>query len=156
METIRTFLHDMFLTTFKKEWYETYWIFDLHGTIIKPTYKSTQILFYPFAKETLQFLTETRPDIKKILWTSSFPEEIKEYNKKFKRNKIKFEFINCNPDIDHIKGNFGYYKEKFYFDVMFDNKAGFNPEKDWELVYWFFKDCYENDFLPDPNWTTKY
>lgn len=149
------FLHQMFLTAFKKEYYETYWAFDLHGTIIQPTYKGTEVLYYPHAKETLQLLTKTRPDIRKILWTSSFLNEVEDYKKAFEKDGIHFEFVNCNTDIDNIKGNFGYYKDKFYFDALFDNKSGFSPEIEWEQLYWFLKDCYENEFLPDPRWTTK-
>ena len=69
----------MFEHAEQRQWYETYWTFDIHGTISIPDYrkgekKSTtedsKITYYPFAKETLQLLTKTRPDIIKIISTS--------------------------------------------------------------------------------------
>jgi hypothetical protein len=153
---ITDYIHKMFLEAFKKQWYETYWVFDLHGTIIKPTYKGTEMIFYPWALETLQSLCLYRPDIKKILWTSSFPEEIDIYLEGFKREGIVFEGINENPNISSKNGNFGFYDKKFYFNVLIDDKAGFDPEEEWDDLYWFLNDCYQNDFLPDPKWTTKF
>ena len=40
-------------------WKKTYWAFDIHGTILKPTFESGAVSkeFYPYAKEALQ-LTE--------------------------------------------------------------------------------------------------
>jgi hypothetical protein len=146
----------MFLEAFKKQWYETYWVFDLHGTIIIPTYKGTDMLFYPYAVETLQMICKYRPDIKKILWTSSFPNEIEEYLEEFKQLGITFEGINENPNISSKNGNFGFYDKKFYFNVLIDDKAGFDPEIEWKNLFWFIKDCTENEFLPDPKWTTKF
>lgn len=54
------FIQKMFNHSFEKEWYETYWAFDLHGTIIKPTYKGTEVIYYPYAKETLQVIRKRR------------------------------------------------------------------------------------------------
>jgi hypothetical protein len=147
----------MFDRAFEKRWYETYWAFDLHGTIIKPTYKdpSWPAEYYPDAKKTLQILTK-RPDVKMILWTSSFPHEIKQYVSQFEVDEIHFDAINQNPGISSKNGNFGYYEEKFYFNVLFEDKAGFNPYKEWKQVYDFLISCEASGYLPDPHWTTKH
>jgi hypothetical protein len=149
------FIQRMFLHSFEKEWYETYWAFDLHGTIIKPTYKGTEMIYYPYAKETLQILTK-RKDTKLILWTSSFPGEIAEYIVGFAKNGIVWDAVNENSGISSKNGNFGYYEDKFYFNVLFDDKAGFDPEKEWKTVYEFLVECELINFLPKPEWTTKY
>jgi len=149
------FIQKMFKHSFSKEWYETYWAFDLHGTIIKPTYKGTEVIYYPHAKETLQILTK-RPDIKMILWTSSFPNEIKEYIDRFEKDGIHFDAVNENPGISSKNGNFGYYENKFYFNVLFDDKAGFDPNTEWYQVLDFLLTCDSINFLPNPTWTTKY
>jgi len=88
----------MFKYSFKKEWYETYWAFDIHGVVLRPNYRKNHFNadFYPWAKETLQFITKRR-DIIMIMFTSSYPEEIEYYYKVFKENGIHFEYINDNP-----------------------------------------------------------
>lgn len=151
------FISKMFEHSFKKEWYETYWAIDLHGTIIKPNYKdvSYPAEYYPYAKQTLQILSK-RPDIKLILFTSSFPNEIEEYLKKFKEDEINFDAVNENPGISSNNGNFGYYEKKFYFNVMIEDKAGFDPEKEWKHIYEFLVTCEIINFFPNPNWSTKY
>jgi len=146
----------MFDRAFEKEWYETYWAFDLHGTIVKPTYNSKgDTEYYPYALDVLRILTK-RPDIKLILWTSSFPEEIKDFLKEFELDKIHFDAVNENPGISSKAGNFGYYEQKFYFNVLFDDKAGFNPNVEWKQVYDYLVSCEVIKYLPDPNWTTKH
>ena len=147
----------MFIHAFEKQWYTTYWAFDIHGVILKPNYRknSQYVNFYPYAKETLQLLTK-REDIIMIMYTSSYPKEIEYYYRIFKNNKIYFKYINENPDIDSIKGNFGYYKNKFYFNVLFEDKSGFSAEIEWKQIYDYLIDCEKRSFLPNPKWSTKY
>jgi hypothetical protein len=151
------YIHRMFLHSFSKEWYETYWLIDMHRTIIKPTYdlNDKSIHYYPFALETMQILSK-RDDIITIMWTSSYPQEIEEYVKQLAKDEIVFDKINENPDISSNNGNFGFYEKKFYFNVLIDDKAAFNPDKDWEPIYNLFKEYEKNNFLPNPSWTTKY
>ena len=150
-------IEKMFDHAFKKEWYETYWAFDVHGVILKPNYRKNHLYaeFYPWAKETLRLMSQ-REDIVMIMFTSSYPEEIEYYTKVFKENGIEFKYVNENPDIDSSKGNFGFYEKKFYFNVLFEDKAGFDPEKEWKPIYDFFIKQEREGRLPDPNWTTKY
>ena len=154
---ITDWIEKMFEYSFKKEWYETYWAFDVHGVILKPNYRKNQLEadFYPYAKETLQLLSK-RKDIILIMYTSSYPEEIAYYSKVFKENNINFKYINENPEIDSTKGNFGYYDKKFYFNALFEDKAGFNPDMEWKFILSLLKKYEKLNFLPDPKWTTKY
>jgi hypothetical protein len=147
----------MFQHAFEKEWFDTYWAFDIHGTILIPTFRkdSYDSDFYPWAKETLQLISK-RDDIIMILDTSSYPAEIEHYQKVFKENDIYFKYVNENPDIDSSKGNFGYYEDKFYFNVSFEDKAGFDPETEWYQIYSLLKQYEKVGFLPDPKWSTKF
>ena len=147
----------MFEHSLKKEWFYTYWAIDIHGTILIPTFRKNSLdsNFYPYAKETLELISN-RKDIILILYTSSYPDEIKHYQEIFEKNNIHFNYINENPEIDSDKGNFGYYEKKFYFNVLIDDKAAFDPETDWEPLYNLFIEYKKNNFLPDINWTTKY
>lgn len=117
-----------------KGWEKTYWAFDIHGTILKPTYErgvaSTE--FYPYAKEVMQLISRRR-DIVRILYTCAYPHEIAEYLKFFQRQGIHFHYVNENPEI--CDGAYGHYDRKFYFNVLFEDKAGFDPMTDWKQVY---------------------
>jgi hypothetical protein len=146
-----------FKVSFEKEWYETYWAFDVHGTILKPTYNLNEkdLEFYPYAKEALQKIS-SRKDIIMILYTSSYPHEIEKYLAFFRRNNIKFDHVNENPGISSNMGNFGFYEQKFYFNVLFEDKAGFNPDKEWKQVLDLMEYYESSETLPDPKWTKKY
>jgi hypothetical protein len=121
-----------------KNWPRTYWAFDVHGTILKPNYIHDEISreFYPYAKEVMQLLSK-RDDIVRILYTCSYPIEIEQYIAYFKENDIHFHFINENPEV--ANGGYGYYVDKFYFNVLMDDKAGFDGESDWKKILDFIK-----------------
>jgi hypothetical protein len=129
-------INKMFTYAHTKEWYKTYWAIDLHGTVIQPNFKKgdSNVEYYPYAKECLQLLSD-RDDIIMFTLTSSYPEELAKYDIQFKADNINFDYHNENPEITQASGAFGYYKNKPYFNVFFDDKAGFDPETDWELVY---------------------
>jgi hypothetical protein len=114
----------------ERGWDRTYWFFDLHGTVLKPTYSSGKICneFYPLAKEVMQVLSD-RDDVIMVMYTCSYPEEIKKYIIFFEENGIKFNYINENPEVDNSK--YGFFDKKPYMNVLFEDKAGFNPETDW-------------------------
>lgn len=141
----------------EKEYFETYWAFDFHKTIIRPSYdlNDLSVEYYPWAKETLQLISD-REDIITIAWTSSFPNEIKSYIEQFEKDGIFFDHVGKNPDISSNLGNFGYYENKFYFNILFEDKAGFDAETEWEEIYKFLVWCNQSKYLPDPSWTTKY
>jgi len=63
------YIHKMFIHSFNKEWYKTYWCLDLHSTIIKPSYDENDntVNYYPFAKEVLQLLSN-REEILKLFY----------------------------------------------------------------------------------------
>jgi len=117
-----------------KAWEKTYWAIDIHGTLLQPTYQSGVIstVFYPYAKEVMQLLTK-RNDIVLILYTCSYPHEIVEYIKHFEAHGIRFHYINENPEV--CAGAYGHYENKIYFNVLFEDKAGFDPLIDWPEVY---------------------
>lgn len=124
----------------KQGWEKTYWLFDLHHTIVASNYgEGTEEICYPFALETLKLLS-AREDICLILYTSSHPEKVKEYLGKFKEMGINFKYVNENPEANN--SNYANFDSKFYFNVLFDDKAGFLPLKEWELVYNYLKEYY--------------
>ena len=120
----------------KRQWDKTYWAFDIHGTIVIPNYDNDEIpkIFYPNAKKVLQQISMRR-DITTILYTCSHPHQIKAYLKYFKEHDINFDYVNENPEVITGKSNeYGNYDKKPYFNVLFEDKAGFDAMNDWFIV----------------------
>lgn len=130
----------------KRNWDKTYWAFDIHGTILRPnyTYGNTPDDFYPMAKETLQFISKL-PDVVMFLYTCSHPHEIEEYLQLFRKFDIDFKYVNENPEVQTEKEGYGNYDKKPYMNVLFEDKAGFNPEVEWQEVYDLLKTKYTNE-----------
>ena len=156
---ILTWIEKMFNHAKEKEWYETYHSYDVHGVISKPDYRKTEqvgqeftINYYPYAKETLQFITKNRPDMILFLFTSSYPDEIDRYMKQFKKDNIYFKYVNENPEISDAKGSFGCYEKKPYSNSVWEDKAGFDPDIDWKPIYDYFVN---SKYRPDPSWSLK-
>lgn len=143
MSIINAIVKNHFEIKEKRGWDRTYWFFDLHGTVIKPNYKYGDIPteFYPFAKETLQFLTNLN-DVVMVMYTCSHPHEIQEYVKFFEDNNIRFKYINENPEVPTDLNGYGCYDTKPYINVLFEDKAGFDPEVEWEVVLSFMQHKY--------------
>ena len=131
-------IHNAIKKAKQRGWDTTYWSIDIHDTIVEGNYKTNDIptTFYPFAKEVLQLLTQ-REDVKLILFTCSHPHEIDQYIQFFESNGIHFDYINENPEVQTDLNGYGNYDKKFYFNVLMDDKAGFNPLLEWEAIYWY-------------------
>jgi hypothetical protein len=121
----------------KKErgWPEVYFCIDLHGTII-PSGKTSKdktekLVFYPYAKEVLQWMSR-RKDIIMILWTSTPIKRIINVFFWLDDNGIYFDYLNSNSHAqDTERSDFS---KKFYFNVLIDDRAGFEPKTDWKLI----------------------
>lgn len=124
----------------KRNWDKTYWFVDLHGTVLKPNYTAGKVPteFYPYAKETLQLLTKM-DDVSLVMFTCSHPNEIIEYVNFFSQHNITFNYINLNPEVKTDLNGYGCYDTKPYMNVLFEDKAGFDPETEWEEVLTFMK-----------------
>jgi hypothetical protein len=146
----------MFKHAKKNHWYNTYHGMDIHGVISKPDYRKSgeefHINYYPYAKETLQFLSKNRPDMVLFIHTSSYKNEIDSYMKQFEADGIHFKYINENPEISEANGCFGCYDKKPYFNSYWEDKAGFRPEKDWKPILKYLK---KNKNLPNESWSFK-
>jgi len=138
MSIVRSIKINHYEHMINRNWDKTYWVFDIHGTILKPNYEYGNIPkeFYPLAKETLQMISEMK-DVVMILYTCSHPHEIEQYIEYFKENNIHFDYINENPEITTNLEGYGNYDKKPYMNVLFEDKAGFNGDTDWEDVFYF-------------------
>jgi hypothetical protein len=133
MKQIIKVLNNAWSIAKSRNWDKIYWAIDLHGTVIKPTYKEFDdgLEYYPDAKKTLQLLSKSASDVL-ILYTCSYPHEIEKILKLFVKDDIVFKYVNENPEIKNT--NYGYYEKKPYFSIMLDDKAGFDP-CDWESLF---------------------
>lgn len=122
----------------ERKWDKTYWLIDIHETILKPDWKKGGTTeFYPFAIDVLKILS-SRKDVCLILWTSSWPDEIERYLKMFASCGIDFDYINRNPEV--VSEAYGYYEDKPYANIICDDKAGFSPEIDLPLIHKYLKE----------------
>lgn len=111
-----------------------YWAIDLHGTILLSDYKeSTPVLINKDSMISVLIKLSDSEKHKLILFTSSHDKYIDKVLNYFKWNhNIIFDYINCNPEVKNTKLlNFD---KKFYFNILIDDKAGFDPNIDWELI----------------------
>lgn len=115
---------------YKRNWDTLYFAVDLHGTIIE-RYTGDAIKPYPWAADVLRELSR-RPDIILILYTSSYQENLKPFYEWCSYQGITFKYLNENPECPNNKT--GDFSQKFYFNVLLDDRAGFNPETDWYEV----------------------
>lgn len=124
-----------------KHWDYIYILVDVHGTIFTPSYLNEEKYeYYPYAKEVLQILSKD-PKIKLILWTSSTTNSIVNYKIKMIYDKISFDYVNRNPEVERQSTDPSSLdlSEKFYFNVGIDDKFGFEPETDWKTIYEYLK-----------------
>jgi hypothetical protein len=140
---------------------------DLHGTVFKPskktqkceswekeiTTKDSGAVPYRFAIETLRLIS-SHSNWKLILWTSTQQDHAQMYKALLADNLVTIHYINENPECKN--NNYADFSEKFCFDLLIDDKAGFEPEDDWEKLYEFLTVGYKNYppyYLDKMNWT---
>lgn len=101
--------------------------------MIVPNYKKGDIptQFYPYVIEVMQMISR-RKDICTILYTCSHMDEVAKYQEVFKKHGIVFDFVNSNGEVD--SQGYGCYDKKPYFNVLFEDKSGFDPMTDWIRV----------------------
>ncbi len=117
----------------EKGWPYTYIAIDLHDCIIEGKYNrfNEGATFFPGALEVLGQWSK-RPDIKLILWTSSYSDSIADILYRLLSHGVSFDHINDNPMC--VSDDLCDFSRKWYFDVLLDDKAGFSGATDWLLV----------------------
>jgi hypothetical protein len=113
-------------------WDKMYWAIDLHGTCLHSNYANKNFEFVNReCIDALRFISEL-PETVIIIWSSCYDSDFEEVKKLFESHDIKIDYLNKNPIVPNTStGNFS---DKFYFSVLLDDKAGFDPMTDWSLV----------------------
>lgn len=116
----------------EKNWEKIYVIVDIHDTIIRACYDDEETYdYYPLAKEALQLMS-VREDICLILWSACYEDKMDAYLKQFADDDIRFDYANCNPEVENT--HLSNFDAKFYFNVGIDDKFGFDAKRDWKRV----------------------
>lgn len=117
----------------EKNWEKIYFCIDLHDVIINGTYNKMNegAQVFPSCKEFFEW-AERREDIRIILWTSSYKSAIIDIIKRLRKDGINFDYINENPEC--VSGSLCDFSRKFYFNILLDDKAGFEGPTDWTLI----------------------
>lgn len=115
-----------------RKWDTIYWAVDLHGVCLSSNYETGVHEFLSQnVIDSLRYLSSLE-ETKIILWSSVHDEQKDVIIEKFESNGIKIFGFNENPaEKDTATGCF---KEKFYFSVLVDDKAGFDPGTGWPLA----------------------
>ena len=116
-----------------RNWEKIYVLVDIHDTVFEACYHDKEEhKLYPYAKEALDIMAHSQ-QISLILWTSTYNNVINEYLEYFKKNGIRFDFVNVNTETENT--SLSCFDEKTYFNVGIDDKFGFEAETDWEIIY---------------------
>ena len=121
----------------QRKWNRIYWAVDVHETILEGNYHDDLPKFLPYAKEALQMISD-RSDSCLILYSCLHFKDTLRYRALFEENGIFFEYVNANPEVQNTElANFS---GKFYFNILIEDKAGFEPERDWIEIMDTLKD----------------
>lgn len=114
-----------------------YWAVDLHGVVFNSNYAKGGYQFTnPSAVEALRLISRVA-DYRLILWSSCHPDEYQSIIDFLASHNIAVDYFNENPEIGNTaSGNF---EKKFYFSILLDDKAGFDPVTDWDAILVDFK-----------------
>jgi hypothetical protein len=117
----------------EKGWQRLYWCIDLHDVIIEGKYNKFNVGADVFhnASEFFKWANK-RKDMVLILWTSSYNDALEHTLKSLEELGIKFHFVNENPM--EKNNSICDFDKKFYFNILLDDKAGFEGATDWKLV----------------------
>jgi hypothetical protein len=130
-------------TMYDRKWDSVYWAIDIHGVIVPPNYvplteqinADNVVKPYKNAIEVMRWILKF-PETKIILWSSSPKDDIAYYKwfyfdlEGIAPNRI---FINSNPEVTEAASGADF-SSKFYFNILLDDKAGFDPDLDWDAI----------------------
>ncbi len=126
-----------YLTKEVRGWDTIYWAIDLHGVCLTSNYEQGGYEWInDLCVEALQIISQ-RPETKIILWSSVYEQEKIAIAEFFNKQAIPVWGFNQNPWENNT--SVSCFDEKFYFSVLLDDKAGFDPDQDWQAIINYFK-----------------
>lgn len=143
MLTITQLFDKEFQKMKSRNWSHIYVVLDIHDTVFKSTYENNApLLPYKYCIEALQKLSK-RSDINLIYWSSTAGNEQLRHIDTLAEDMIIFQDFNKNDKEPSTE--YSNFDKKFYMNVILDDKAGFDPENDWEELFNYLKELEKND-----------
>jgi len=117
----------------QNKWPKLFWSIDLHDVIIvgKHNRLNEGREFCPNALRVLTWL-DMRDDMAWILYSCSHGDAINDISAWLDQHGVGPNFVNANPECEN--GHLCDFSKKFYFDILLEDKAGFECNKDWYLI----------------------
>jgi len=137
MSSISKAVHRAYKVMEERNWDTIYWCIDLHGVCLKSNYKQGGYKWINKSALSALKTISNRKESKIILWSSVFNEEKAAIVKFFKEQGISVYGFNSNPFEANTKVSD--FSQKFYFSILLDDKAGFDPEVDWSIIETYLK-----------------
>jgi len=122
----------------ERNWDTIYWAIDLHGVCIVSNYEQGGYGWINMDVVRGLWAISSRPENKIILWSSVHEAEQAAIVEFFARSDIHVMAFNENPEVGNSKH--GCFDKKFYFSVLLDDKAGFDPKVHWEMIADFYEE----------------
>lgn len=118
----------------QRGWNRIYWSIDLHDVIIEGKYNKFNDgrELAPFCREVIQLL-RTHDENCLILWTSSHAGPIIDMRSWLSSQGVTLDYINANPECQNT--DLCDFRQKFYFNICLEDKAGFDWRTDWKDIY---------------------
>lgn len=125
----------------RRDWDKITVAVDLHDTVFLPTYSTEMATeFYDLAWDTLRLMTD-REDIVMFRYSCITSQAHGFYNNFFKEKGIALYSPEYAMDLAGVKSNeYQDFSRKPYFNVLLDDKAGFDPNRDWVHLYHYFNE----------------
>jgi len=141
---IEAAINRAFATAKSRRWNKIYFAIDLHETCLVSNYgKGNYSWINEAAVNALKSISDRR-DCCIILWSSVHAEEEADIIAFFAASGVNVSYFNHNPEVANTAhGNFD---TKFYFNVLVDDKAGFDYRTDWDDLRFALL---TNDVLPN-------
>jgi hypothetical protein len=121
-----------------RKWDRVYWAIDIHETVLVPSYDSKVLgAHYPHAARALELIL-SYPESRIILWSSLSPADMQRHKDHifwgdgFTAEQRDRVYLNCNPECGETE--YASFNQKFYFNILLDDKAGFDAQTDWKAV----------------------
>ena len=106
-----------------------YWNVDLHGVCFQSNYANSEYLW--INDDCIKCLQEISNNhiSRLILWSSCHIQEQIKIKEFMRKHDIHVDFFNENPLVENT--HYADFSKKYYFSILLDDKAGFEPDKDW-------------------------
>lgn len=120
-----------------RNWDTIYWAVDLHGVCLKSNYQTGSYEWINEAAKRALKVISSLPESKIILWSSVHTEEMGKILCFFAKEDITVRDFNNNRF--EKSNDVSCFEEKFYFSVLLDDKAGFDPDTDWDAIVYYLQ-----------------